>query len=88
MPRCPHCRGVGFISGVFLITKYSDVEVGTAWTTKQELTTREQIQAVRSHLQPNQMIVEGAEMCECHPGRGSDTGEETTRAATPGRRRR
>lgn len=64
--KCPLCGGTGFVHGVFLVTKHSREE--HAWTDKQPLTTDAQIKAVRAHLQPNQQILEGSEMCQCHAG--------------------
>lgn len=64
--KCSRCGGIGFISGVFLVTKHFDGE--RAWVTKQELTTDAQIKAVRANLKEGQQIYDGAEPCPvCHP---------------------
>jgi len=71
MSRCRACNGTAFIHGLFLVTKYSDPEIGAAWTTKQLLSTDEQVRAVRANLKPNQQIFEGSKMCICHGAIGS-----------------
>jgi hypothetical protein len=71
--KCPICKGVMWISGTYLITKHvvrdehGDVEY--SWSDKQFLTTSEQIREVRKHLTPLQQVLDGSEMCDCHPGK-------------------
>jgi hypothetical protein len=72
--KCPNCGGTSFVHGTFLVTKHSEQNREgefSAWSTRELLTTDEQIKQTKLHLKPNQHVLEGSEMCDCHPGRTS-----------------
>jgi len=62
--KCPDCKGVGFISHWYLVTKHFDGEAN--WTTRQRIETEIQREQIQAHLTSRQEILEGAEPCHCH----------------------